>query len=176
MGSGKGEVVKILERIGFWHITLSQMVREEAQKHEVPEERERLMEVGNEMRRTEGADVLGKRALTKIQASNHNKWVVDGIRNPTEIDALRKGDDVHIVGLHAAKTILIERILKRKRDSDPNTSEAILHRIEREWGKGEGLDGQRMEDCMAKADLVINNEGTLEELDNQFFEYYNTIR
>lgn len=175
MGAGKGEVVKILERFGFKYITLSQMVREEARKQGVKEEREKLMAVGNHMRATEGAGVLGKRALQKILASGHDKWVVDGIRNPAEIDALREGKNVQILGLHADQKLLIERILKRARDSDPKTHEEIHHRIKREWGKGEGEEGQQMEKCLQKVDTVIENEGTLKELDSKIMSYYNSI-
>lgn len=180
MGAGKGEVTKILERLGFKYITLSQIVREEARKEGIPEEREKLMEVGNRMRAQEGAGVLAKRALEKIKLeSRHSSlvtslWVIDGIRNPAEIDALRQGENVHILGLHANRELLIERILRRGRDSDPKTRKEILHRIEREWGKNEPEDGQRMEECMKKVDVLIENEGTLEELDKKVIKFYNT--
>jgi len=176
MGSGKGEVVKILEKVGFQYITLSQMVREEARKRGVPEEREKLMEVGNSMRAAEGNGVLAKRALKKIAESDEDKWVVDGIRNPAEVDELRKGEDVHIVGLHADRELLIERILKRNRESDPNNREEVLHKIEREWGKGESQEGQQMEKCVQKADIIIENEGTLEELDQRFVDFYQSLQ
>ncbi len=173
MGAGKGEATRVLKDLGFDYITLSQMVREEARKQGVPEEREQLMKIGNGMRAAEGAGVLAKRALEKIAESDNKNWVVDGIRNPAEIDELKKGEKVHVLGLHADKEILIERILKRNRDSDPNDREGIIHRIEREWGKNEAEDGQQMERCMQKVDLVIENEGTLEELDEKIIAFYN---
>ena len=99
MGSGKGEVVKILEGMGFKYITLSEMVREEARKQKKKEQREILMEVGNGMRKKEGNGVLGKRAIAKMMASGHDNWVIDGIRNPAEIDEMRKAGEVYIIGL-----------------------------------------------------------------------------
>lgn len=175
MGAGKGEVVKILEKLGFQYITLSQMVREEARNRGIEEEREKLMEVGNSMRQAEGNGVLGKRALQKIQESEHELWVVDGIRNPAEIDELRKSSDVHIIALEANRELLVERILKRGRPSDAKTPEEIIFKIEREWGKGEPEGGQQMEKCVAKADHTIVNEGTLEELDKVFVNYYSEL-
>ncbi|MFH1284058.1 MAG: AAA family ATPase [Candidatus Peregrinibacteria bacterium] len=176
MGCGKGEVVKILEKEGFSYITLSSMVREEARKRGVPEEREVLMEVGNSMRAKEGSGVLGKRALNHIQNSENDKWVVDGIRNPAEITELKKSDAVYIVGVNADKYILVERILSRQRESDPKAEDEILSRIERELGKGESEDGQQVGKCIELADIVIDNEGTLEELSQKFMEYYNSVR
>ncbi len=175
MGAGKGEVVKILQKLGFQYVTLSQMVREEARERGVPEEREKLMEVGNEMRRREGTGVLAKRALKKIQTSGHGLWVVDGIRNPAEIEALKEGQNVHIVGLSAPRELLVERILKRKRKSDPETAAEVMARIEREWGRGEPPEGQKMEACMQKTDHLIENTGTLEALEKNFLAYYSGI-
>jgi dephospho-CoA kinase len=176
MGCGKGEIVKILEREGFQYITLSMMVREEARNQGIEEEREKLMEVGNSMREADGAGVLGKRALKKIQESGHDKWVVDGIRNPAEIDALQEGDDVHVVGVEVEREILVERILKRGRESDAKERSEILRKIEREWGEGENEDGQQVGKCMQKVDKVIENKGTLEELADKFLEFYNSIK
>ncbi|MBT4916856.1 AAA family ATPase [Candidatus Peregrinibacteria bacterium] len=176
MGCGKGEVVKILEKMGFEYITLSMMVREEARERGIEEEREKLMEVGNSMRAQEGAGVLGKRALKKIQDSGHDKWVVDGIRNPAEIGSLKEGEDVHVVGVNANRELLIERILSRGRESDATEREAIVHKLDREWGVGEPEDGQQVEKCMQKVDLVIDNEGTLEELQQKFTDFYNKLK
>ncbi|QQR84082.1 AAA family ATPase [Candidatus Peregrinibacteria bacterium] len=172
MGAGKGEVVKILEKEGFQYITLSMMVREEARKRGVPEEREQLMEVGNDLRETEGLGVLAKRALEKIQASGTDKWVVDGIRNPAEIDELKKHDGVIIVGLEANRDLLVERILKRARPSDAKTPDEILRKIERELSEGESLAGQQVGKCMQKTDVTLVNEGTLEELEKTVLNYY----
>lgn len=176
MGCGKGEVVNILEKRGFSYITLSMMVREEARKRGVPEEREQLMEVGNSMRAEGGAGVLAERALQKIAESGHDKWVVDGIRNPAEIDALKKGKDVHVVGVHASKDILVERILSRGRESDAKVRDDIIRKLERELGKGEPEDGQQVAKCMEKVDQIIENEGTLQELDAKFETFYRSVQ
>ncbi|MFA6305987.1 MAG: AAA family ATPase [Candidatus Gracilibacteria bacterium] len=183
MGCGKGEVVKILEKEGFSYITLSMMVREEARKRGIEEEREKLMEVGNSMRREEGAGVLARRALMKILASSSDKWVVDGIRNPAEIDELRKvvaveGKDLRcfIVGVDTEKELLISRILSRARESDAKTRDEIVHKIDRELGVGEEEDGQQVARCLQKVDNVIDNNGTLEELGVKFLEWYARVK
>lgn len=172
MGCGKGEVVKILQKEGFDYITLSSMVREEARKRGVPEEREKLMEIGNFMRSEDGAGVLASRAIEKIKASDCDKWIIDGIRNPAEIAELRKGKDVHIVAVNAGRDVLVERIFRRSRQSDPDVYAEIISRIERELGKGESDDGQQVAKCINDADIVIDNEGTLEELSDKFLSFY----
>lgn len=175
MGAGKGEVVKILERLGFRYITLSQMVREEARRRGISEEREKLMEVGNSMRQKHGPGVLAKLALQKIQAHSHDQWVIDGIRNPAEIEELKKGENAHIWGIKADRDLLVSRILKRARQSDPKTAEEIMKKIEREWGVGEPPEGQQVERCLRHSDVLIENEETLEELDKKVMKLYNKL-
>ncbi len=175
MGCGKGEIVNILQKKGFEYITLSSMVREEARRRGIPEEREKLMEVGNSMRATGGAGILSKKALQKIKASGHDKWVVDGIRNPAEIDELKSSGNAYIVGVSADRNLLVERIVKRARESDSKTREDILKKIEREWGKDEPPDGQQVGKCMEKADHVIENNGTLDDLSKNFLAYFQQL-
>ncbi|MBD3330247.1 dephospho-CoA kinase [Candidatus Peregrinibacteria bacterium] len=175
MGSGKGEVVNILKSMGYEYITLSTMVREEAQRQGIKEERTKLMEIGNNMRKQEGAGVLAQRALKKISDSKHENWVIDGIRNPAEIEELKKGDGVNVIAVYADKEILIERILERDRASDPKSRMDIANKIDREWGFGEPEEGQQVGKCIEMADQVLKNEGTLEDLNRQFMAYYGQL-
>ncbi len=176
MGCGKGEIVKILEKEGFMYVTLSMMVREEARNRGLQEEREILMEVGNSMRSEGGAGVLSQKALEKINSMNHDKWVIDGIRNPSEIEELRRNKNVYIIGVSANKELLVKRILSRGRDSDAKEKSEILRKIEREWGVNEPIDGQQVGKCIEMVDVLIENEGTLEDLQNKFMSYYNSLR
>lgn len=176
MGCGKGEIVKILEKKGFLHITLSEMVKEEAKRRGVGMEREILMKIGNSMRKKEGAKVLAKKALKKILSSENERWVVDGIRNPAEIDELRKTKNVHIVGVHTSLNLLVDRIFSRGRTGDTKDRDETIHKIEREWGKGEASCGQQVGKCMKKVDVTIENCGTLKELTKKFINYYNLIK
>lgn len=167
MGSGKGEVTRVLLAKGFEYISLSSMVREEARRRGVAEERERLMEVGNSMRAEGGTGVLAKKALEKIMASDHGLWIVDGIRNPAEIVELKTSGMATIVGVRARRDLLVSRILSRARSGDATTEADILAKVDREWGVGEPDDGQQVGRCMENADVTIVNEGTLEELDQK---------
>jgi hypothetical protein len=67
MASGKGEIVKILEDLGFKYVRLSSMVREEARKLGLSEERSVLQDVGNKMRAEGGVGILAQRAMEKIE-------------------------------------------------------------------------------------------------------------
>lgn len=155
-------------------MTLSSMVREEARKRGIAEERENLMKIGNEMREACGAGILAKLAREKISACGN--WVIDGIRNPAEIEEIRRSGCARIVGLKVSEDILVSRILNRSREGDSSEAKNILKKIRRELGQGEPKEGQQVAKCMKMADIVIANEGTLDELEKKFIEYYNSLR
>ena len=164
MGSGKTEVVRILEQRGFSSLTLSKMVRAEAEKQGLEQTRANLQDLGNLMRKREGAGVLAKKAIDFIKSSTQENWVIDGIRNPAEIEELRQLPNISIIGLHVDRPTLISRILKRGRESDSKTESEIIKVIERERGVGQPADGQQVDQCVKMADSLVINDGTLEDL------------
>ena len=87
MSSGKGEVVRILEKNNYKYISLSDMVREEAARAKKEITRSDMQNIGNRLRELRGPGILGKRVREKIENSDYEKWVIDGIRHPSEIDA-----------------------------------------------------------------------------------------
>lgn len=161
MASGKGEAVRILKEQGFKHITLSDMLRKEARSHGIEESRENLQDLGDKMRKEHGAGVLAMKARENINESEN--WVIDGIRNPAEILELRKSKNVIIIGIHADREALIQRILTRSREGDKKNREEIEALLNKEIGIGQPEDGQQVGKCMHMVDHLIVNEGSLEE-------------
>ncbi len=167
LASGKGEVSKYLKLRGFKYISLSDMVREELKKRRLEETRDNLMMIGNSLRKEEGAGVFGKRVKEKIENGNKElNWVIDGIRNPAEIEELRKMEKFFLLAVAAPKETLIERVKNRKRRSDPLSEEQIEKKLMREWGIDEPPDGQQVGACMGEADFFVMNDASLEELHN----------
>ncbi len=167
LASGKGEVSKYLKSKGFKYISLSDMVREELRKRDLEETRDNLMMIGNSLRKEEGAGVFGKRVREKIENGDKElNWVIDGIRNPAEIEELRKMENFFLLAVAAPKETLIERVKNRKRSSDPLSEEEIEKKLMREWGIDEPPDGQQVGACMGEADFFVMNDSTLKELHN----------
>lgn len=164
MASGKGEVVAALEQHGYRYISLSDIVREEVARRGRDVSRAEMQDIGNSLRKSGGAGVLGKRVREKISASGREKWVIDGIRNPAEVIELREIDSFCLIGIDAGIDIIIQRIKSRDRDTDKAEEAELRKRLEREWGIGEPEDGQQVGKCMAAADFIIRNDGTLKEL------------
>ncbi|MDD5469471.1 MAG: deaminase [Candidatus Peribacteraceae bacterium] len=168
MGSGKGEIAKLLQARGFSYISLSDMVRAEATARGLPHTRENLQQVGNDLRKMHGAGALGVKVRETIAKDPAKDWVIDGIRNPGEAAQLRKLTDFHLVGVSANDAVLLDRIAARNREGAPLTREQILEKLNREKGVGEPPEGQQVKKCLEDTDYFILNEGTLEELQKKF--------
>lgn len=165
MGSGKGEIVRMLVGRGFHALSLSDIVRQETAKRGLPLTRENLQNVGNMLRDSHGAGALGCKVREHIEESNDEQWVVDGIRNPAEAEQLRKTAGFQLVGVTAGIDTLVTRLQERSRDGEEQTREEIIAKIEREKGLGEPAWGQQVQRCIADTDFMIINEGTLAELE-----------
>ncbi|MBT6730362.1 AAA family ATPase, partial [Candidatus Peregrinibacteria bacterium] len=165
MGSGKGEIVKMLQGRGFEYVSLSDMVRAEATSRGLENTRENLQNIGNELRSSGGAGVLGAKVRERILGDSEGKnWVIDGIRNPVECLELRELEDFQMIGVHASDEILITRMLDRNRDGAQVTKEQLEERLKRGKGIGEPPEGQQVSKCLDMADFFVINEGSIEDL------------
>jgi dephospho-CoA kinase len=174
MGSGKTTLVDILKKLGYRLVTLSDMVREEAKRRNVSDERESLMNVGQSLRHELGAGVLGIHALEKIEKEGGDKWIVDGIRNPAEVVELKKHPDFILIANTAPEEAIIKRIFSRKRSIDTLDTEEIKKKLRREMGEGEPPDGQQLGKCIEMADYVFENTMPFEKVEEEFLKLYNS--
>lgn len=175
MGSGKTTVVNVLLKLGYKLITLSDMVREECQRLGIKEERENLMNVGQSLRRKHGTGVLASRALEKIRNRGGGKWIIDGIRNPMEVEVLRSEPGFILLANTVPENMIIERIMSRKRSDDTFDETSIRRKLRREWGEGEPPDGQQVGKCVEMADYVFENIMPFEKVEEAFTKFYNRI-
>jgi dephospho-CoA kinase len=156
--AGKGEVADHLGRLGFELHSLSDIVREEAARLGLPPEREHLIETGNLLRRQGGPGVLAHRIVSRLGRRD----VVDSIRNPAEVEELRKLSRFVLVGVRATVETRFRRSLQRGRAGDPETLEAFRARELQE----NSIDpaAQQLEATFRLADRVLDNDGGLDEL------------
>lgn len=175
MASGKSTVVEALKKQGYQHITLSDAIREEADRRRIPQERENLMQVGQSLREAFGAGVLAQRAIEKAKTVGGDKWLIDGIRNPAEVTELRKNPDFVLVANTAPEDLIIKRILSRKRADDTQDETEIRKKLRREWGEGEPEDGQQVGKCIELADYVFENTMGFDDVEKEFMKLYNQI-
>jgi len=156
--SGKGEVASHLASAGFTVHSLSDIVREEAAARSLPPEREHLIRIGNLLRREQGAGVLAERLLPRLGG----REVVDSIRNPAEVEVLRRCPVFHLLAVAAPVQVRFERSVLRKRPGDPKTLDEFINR-EREENLADA-HRQQLEATFALADRVMENDGDITAL------------
>ncbi len=157
--SGKGTVTEYLKELGFDAISLSDVLREEAKLRGLTLTRENLQSLGNEIRTKDGTGALALLALEKMKGKE--KFVIESIRNPGEVEELKKKKDFYLISLDAPKEIRIDRLLKRNanlRKEDPVTKEEIEMIIAVDEGAGQEITGQRVVDCIKSADFHVFND------------------
>ena len=66
-GAGKRIVAEILQKMKFYHVSFSDLLREELKKRKKVVSRDNLIQIGNELREKYGADVLARKAVEKLQ-------------------------------------------------------------------------------------------------------------
>lgn len=166
-GSGKTTIADHLKSKNFQYITISDLVRAEAKKQNLPIKRETLQNIGNNMREIHGHNYWAKKVLEKIN-TNEN-WIVDGIRNPGEIEELRKIKGFLLIAFNAPIEERLKRITERKGiraervHSDPIEIEEIKRLEARDRGLNEAEFGQQVEKCIQLADHNINTNELVEE-------------
>lgn len=156
---GKG-VLKdyLINKFDFSSFSLSSIVHNEAKKRGIKEvTRKQLQDIGNDLRKKYGRDVLAKKALEIIKKSKNSRWVIEGIRNPAEVELLKKQKNFTLIGIKSKRTLRFQRLLKRAKPWDPKTWEQFLKVDRRDLGKGEQSIGQQVGKCLAYCDYVLTN-------------------
>ncbi|MCK9595866.1 dephospho-CoA kinase [Candidatus Pacearchaeota archaeon] len=175
VAAGKGAVADFLKEKGFEYISLSNELRGIAKERNIEITRKNLQDLGNQLREEQGAGVLALLVHHRIINDKYNKAIIDGIRNPYEVEELRKLDNFYLISIDAPREKRFERMLLRNRESDPKTFEEFLAVDARDKGIGEKETGQGVAKCMAMANYSIINNGTLEELNEQIIKLYNGV-
>ena len=157
--SGKSVAVEIAKEKNIPVIRMGDAVWEETKKQGLTLNDKNVGHVANSMREKYGKDIWAQRTMQKIKSIGETDCIViDGIRNKEEIDFFKKklGSDFVIIAITSSENIRKKRIFSRGRKDDSNTIRDIEERDKRElgWGLGE---------VIASADIVIENEGSIEE-------------
>ncbi len=159
--AGKGTVAAMLVEDGFTYHSLSDILREELAARGVAESRESLTAIGNELRTAGGPGVLAERLVERL--SDGQRHVVDSIRNPAEVVALRAASGFFLIGVDADPRVRFQRLVERARIGDPTDFETF-QRLEAAETESDDPNKQQLARTFALADEVVDNGGTVVEL------------
>jgi dephospho-CoA kinase len=171
IASGKGTIAEFLKSKGFEAFSLSDVVRDEAKSRSLEINRQNLQDIGNDLRSKFGGAVLVERIIEK--AKKFDFVVIDGVRNPQEIAAIKNDLNGKIVHISAYKNRRLERYLERAeiRGEGSATATKFQKSEARDLGAGEDENGQQVAECLALADFKLINNSTVE----QFYDNCQTM-
>ncbi len=159
--SGKGTVAALLQARGYAYHSLSDVVRQAAREAGLTTGRDDLIVTGNRLRQEGGPGVLAERVLPQLGERD----VVDSIRNPAEVEALRRGiPGFVLIGVTAPAEARYARAVSRGRGGDALGGLAAFLAKEAQENTADP-SAQRLDATFALADHVLVNDGGLPELE-----------
>ncbi len=165
-GSGKDSLGQILaDDYGWLFVSVTEILRAEARKRGLPIERKTLWTISAEWRRQSGLGVLVNKAVKQFEKSGgkYKGLAVASLRNPGEADRIHELGG-KVVWVDADPKLRYERTESRSRSpEDHKTFEEFLV-IQQAEMQQEGDDATlSLVGVKAKADIFLENNGTLEE-------------
>ena len=155
--AGKGTVAEYLIGKGFQYYSLSDELRLLLREKGIPATRDNLTSAGNQLRKKYGPAFLAELAIKRLRgAPSVASAVVDSIRNPGEIAALREFKDFYMVSVDAPVDIRYGRARKRNSERDPKSFSEFLVQEKREMA-GKETD-QQLAACIKAADFTVTND------------------
>jgi dephospho-CoA kinase len=158
-GAGKGEAAAYFATRGYAYFSLSDVIRDELWGRGEAPSRDNMIRTGNELRRRFGPDILASRTMAKVGSGG--RAVIDSIRNVREIAFLRRQEGFVLLAIDAPLETRFARVGVRGRDESAGDLEAFREKEEEE--RSGGASAQQLEACMAAADRIIVNDGTIPE-------------
>ncbi len=167
-GAGKGTVVDyLIKKKGFKHFSASGLITEELIKKNRPVNRDNMILMGNELRAKNGANYLARELLRRASKEKANS-IIESIRTPGEVEELKKNNGI-LIAVEANQRLRYERNLKRGSAKDKVSFEEFVAQEKQEM-VSDDPNKQNLSACKKAADYVIENNGTIDELNQKVEE------
>ncbi len=163
LSGGKGTMAEILKEKGFFCTSLSDRIREEIVFRGGEITRENLQNVADGLRQEFGPQILAERSW-KTVASQSGNSVIESIRSIGEVDFLKRKPGFVLIGVTAPREVRYRRTVERTRVGDPLSWEEFVRLDKKDFKSGKDGNGRDIEACLKKSDYLIENTGTVGEL------------
>jgi len=163
--AGKDTAANYFTRQGFFHLSLSDILRDICRKKFVYGGREDLIKYGNLLRRKYGAGYLARQAIKKARRRKKNKIVISSVRNPGEVKEFRKHGQVIILEVKALIKKRWQRAKRRNKIDDKVNFKKFENQETRE--RRGAAHQQQLDKVISMADFSVNNDQTKNHLYKQ---------
>ena len=153
--SGKTTIVDWLVENGYTSTSCSDSIRAHLRQNGKEINRDNLIAGGRALRAEHGPGILAEMLRDVNQGCA--KLVIDSIRTPAEVEALRERPDFRLIEVRASREVRWNRLQSRARSGDPTDWETFVAQEEAELVAADD-SGQALDATAALADIVIINE------------------
>jgi len=164
-GAGKGEAASFFEKKGYLYFSLSDIIREKLREKGKKITRNNLIKTGNNLREKYGPDILARLVMKNVKGNS----IIDSIRNPKEIEYLKRQKNFTLLAIDAPVELRYERVKNRGREESASTLQEFIRKEAEEMASNE--NGQQLHNCMKTADYIISNNGSLDDFHKKLEEF-----
>ena len=174
LGAGKGTIVDYLvTQKGFKHFSVREFIVEEIERRGIEVNRDSMTEVGNDLRAKNSPAYIAEQLYYKAKTSGKNS-VIESLRTEGEIRSLQSKGNFYLFAIDADPKTRFERVQVRGSSTDKVDFKTFLANEKREMQSNDP-NKQNLSKCRELADFVLNNDGSIAELNNQVEEIINEI-
>ena len=163
MAAGKTTAANYLkEKYGAVTYRFSDMLRDVLVRLHLPLNRGNMQTLSTILRQNYGEDLMSKVLTADLQAASEPIIIAEGIRRPSDIIYLKQLPGFNLLYLKTSERARFERLAARSENPDDG---------KKTWEQfqAEGLQEseQKIKEIAAEARIIIDNNGTVEQLNNQ---------
>jgi len=174
IGAGKGTIVDYLVKMhGFSHFSVRSFLTKEIERRGLVLNRDNLVEVANDLRAKHTPSYIVEQLYLEAVQSKQN-CVIESIRTPGEVEMLRGKPDFYLFAVDAPSELRYSRIKLRMSETDHISYEEFKSNEEREMHSTDP-NKQNISHCISNADYIINNSGSVKELESVIEGILNSI-
>jgi dephospho-CoA kinase len=160
-GSGKTTLANHFRDRGVASVSMGDVIRRLARENGLPPTPENLGRLASGIREEGGDDAVAKLCVEKINEMPDETVLIDGIRSIKEVEVFSKEFEVILVAVFSPQNTRYDRLTARGRSDDPQDITTFKVRDDRELSFSLGH-------AIALADYIVLNDGSLEDLKNEF--------
>ena len=166
LGAGKGTIVEyLIEKKGYVHYSVRAFIAEEIKRRGLEVNRDTLTLTANDLRAKHSPSYIVEQLYDRAYSAGRDA-VIESIRTPGEITALRAKGNFHLFAVDADRRTRYGRITERKSETDSVTFETFVANEEREM-TSDDPNKQNLAECIRQADFVFQNNGSIDDLDRE---------
>ncbi len=172
IASGKGKVADYLENNhGAKVIKYSDVLKEIVERLYLEVNRDNLQKLSTSLREIYGENILARVIEKDIENISNKMIVVDGVRRNEDITNLKKNSNFYLIYVKADLRTRYKRITGRREKGDDKNK--TFEEFKKDHLRETELKIEKLRD---KADLVVDNNGTVKELENQIKKFIKNVK